>query len=146
MKLVECIPNFSEGRDQEKINAIAAAGQSVPGVTLLDLQSDETHNRCVLTLVGSPDGMEEACVRMAKAAAELIDMRSHKGAHPRMGAVDVIPFVPAMDMSMEECVALSKRTAARIWAISPSGTAGSMARWSTRRRRSTMWRCSTWTA
>lgn len=115
MKLVECIPNFSEGRDQDKIQAIAAAGQSVPGVTLLDLQSDQTHNRCVLTLVGSPDGMEEACVRMAKKAAELIDMRFHKGAHPRMGAMDVCPFVPAMDMSMDECVELSKRTAKRIW-------------------------------
>ena len=115
MKLVECIPNFSEGRDQEKINAIVAEAQGTPGCTVLDLQSDPTHNRCVLTFVGAPDAVEEACVKMAKKAAELIDMRTHQGAHPRMGAVDVIPFVPAMDMSMEECVALSKRTAERIW-------------------------------
>ena len=105
MKLVECIPNFSEGRDKEKIEAIAAEGRNVPGCTLLDLQSDETHNRCVLTFVGSPDAVEEACVRMAKKAAELIDMRTHQGAHPRMGAMDVCPFVPAMDVSLEEASA-----------------------------------------
>lgn len=115
MKLVECIPNFSEGRDKEKIEAIAAEGRNVPGCTLLDLQSDETHNRCVLTFVGSPDAVEEACVRMAKKAAELIDMRTHQGAHPRMGAMDVCPFVPAMDVSLDECVELSKRVAKRVW-------------------------------
>ena len=115
MKLVECIPNFSEGRDQEKINAIAAEAQSTPGCTVLDIQSDPTHNRCVLTFVGAPKAVEDACVEMARKAAALIDMRFHQGAHPRMGAVDVIPFVPAMDISVEECVELSKRTAERLW-------------------------------
>jgi len=115
MKLVECIPNYSEGRDEAKIAAIAACVKETPGCALLDIQKDATHNRCVLTFVGSPEAVEEACVKTAKKAEELIDLRFHKGAHPRMGAVDVIPFVPAMDMSLEECVALSKKVAERIW-------------------------------
>ena len=96
-RLVECIPNFSEGRDRAVIDALSLAAQKVPGVTLLDVQADEGHNRSVLTLVGSPEGMEEAAVALAKAAAARIDLRRHSGEHPRMGAVDVIPFVPVMD-------------------------------------------------
>lgn len=114
-KLVECIPNFSEGRDQAVIDALAQVAQSIPGCTLMDVQSDPTHNRSVFTLVGSPEGMEDAAVALAKKAAETIDMTRHQGAHPRMGAVDVIPFVPTMDMSMEECVELSRRVARRVW-------------------------------
>ncbi len=114
-KLVECIPNFSEGRDQKVIDALAQVARSAPGCTLLDVQSDATHNRCVFTMVGSPEGMEEACVALAGQAAELIDMTRHQGAHPRMGAVDVIPFVPTMNMTIEEAIALSRRVAQRVW-------------------------------
>ena len=114
-KLVECIPNFSEGRDQTIIDGLAEVAKSVPGCTLLDVQSDANHNRCVFTLVGSPEGVEEVAFLLCKKAAETIDMTKHEGAHPRMGATDVIPFVPTMDMSVEECVAISKRVAQRIW-------------------------------
>lgn len=114
-KLIECIPNFSEGRDQAVIDALCRAGQSVPGVSLLDVQADAGHNRCVLTLVGSPEGMEEAVLALSKVAVERIDLRHHSGEHPRMGAVDVIPFVPVMDMNMEECVELSLRVGERLY-------------------------------
>lgn len=114
-KLVECIPNFSEGRNQAVIDGLADVAKSIPGCTLMDVQSDATHNRCVFTLVGSPQGIEEAAFQLAKKAAETIDMTKHEGAHPRMGATDVIPFVPTMDMSVEECVEISKRVAQRMW-------------------------------
>ncbi|MEA5136892.1 MAG: glutamate formimidoyltransferase [Candidatus Fimivivens sp.] len=114
-KLVECIPNFSEGRDQTIIDGLAEVAKSVPGCTLLDVQSDANHNRCVFTLVGSPEGIEDVAFLLCKKAAETIDMTKHEGAHPRMGATDVIPFVPTMDMTVEECVAISKRVAQRIW-------------------------------
>jgi len=114
-KLVECIPNFSEGRNQAVLDALVAVAKSVPGCTLMDVQSDPTHNRSVFTLVGSPEGIEEVSFELCKKAAELIDMRKHEGAHPRMGATDVIPFVPTIGMTIEECVELSKRVAKRIW-------------------------------
>lgn len=114
-KLVECIPNFSEGRNQAVLDALVAVAKSVPGCTLMDVQSDPTHNRSVFTLVGSPEGIEEVSFQLCKKAAELIDMRKHEGAHPRMGATDVIPFVPIIGMTVEECVELSKRVAKRIW-------------------------------
>lgn len=114
-KLIECIPNFSEGRNQAVIDGLTAVAQSVPGVSLFDVQSDESHNRCVYTLVGSPEGIEEVAFLLAKKAMETIDMTKHEGAHPRMGATDVIPFVPTMDVTVEECVAMSKRVAQRIW-------------------------------
>ncbi len=114
-KLVECIPNFSEGRNQAVLDALVAVAKSVPGCTLMDVQSDPTHNRSVFTLVGSPEGIEEVSFQLCKKAAELIDMRKHEGAHPRMGATDVIPFVPTIGMTVEECVELSKRVAKRIW-------------------------------
>ena len=114
-KLVECIPNFSEGRNQAVLDALVAVAKSVPGCTLMDVQSDPTHNRSVFTLVGSPEGIEEVSFELCKKAAELIDMRKHEGAHPRMGATDVIPFVPTIGMTVEECVELSKRVAKRIW-------------------------------
>ena len=88
---------------------------SVPGCTLLNTQTDGSHNRCVFTLVGSPAGVEEVAFQLAKKAAETIDMTKHVGQHPRMGATDVIPFVPTMDVTLEECVELSKRVAQRIW-------------------------------
>ena len=114
-KLVECIPNFSEGRNQAVLDTLVAVAKSVPGCTLMDVQSDPTHNRSVFTLVGSPEGIEEVSFELCKKAAELIDMRKHEGAHPRMGATDVIPFVPTIGMTVEECVELSKRVAKRIW-------------------------------
>ena len=114
-KLVEFIPNFSEGRNQAVIDQLAAVAKSVPGITLMDVQSDESHNRCVFTLVGSPEGAEELAFQLCKKAAELIDMRKHEGAHPRMGATDVIPFVPVKDVTVPELVELTKRLGKRIY-------------------------------
>lgn len=114
-KLVEFIPNFSEGRNQAVIDQLAAVAKSVPGITLMDVQSDESHNRCVFTLVGSPEGAEEVAFQLCKKAAALIDMRKHEGAHPRMGATDVIPFVPVKDVTVPELVELTKRLGKRIY-------------------------------
>ncbi|MCL2206320.1 MAG: glutamate formimidoyltransferase [Treponema sp.] len=114
-KIVECIPNFSEGCNQEIIDALVEAGKSVPGVTLLDHSSDTSHNRSVFTLVGDPKGIAEAAFKLCKLASEKIDMTKHKGEHPRMGATDVIPFVPIQDVSVEECVEISKAVAQKMW-------------------------------
>lgn len=114
-KLVECIPNFSEGRDQAVIEALAQEARSVPGVTLLDYSADASHNRSVFTLVGSPDGIAEAAFRLCKLASEKIDMTKHSGEHPRMGATDVIPFVPVKDIDVQECIAISEKVAERIY-------------------------------
>ena len=114
-KLVECIPNFSEGRNQEVIEALANEARGVAGVTLLDYSSDASHNRSVFTLVGSPEGIAEAAFRLCKLASEKIDMTKHQGEHPRMGATDVIPFVPIKDITAAECVEISKQVAKRIW-------------------------------
>ena len=116
-KLVECIPNFSVSKEKDEpvFQGLVDVAKSVPGCTLLDVQTDGNHNRCVFTLVGSPEGIEEVAFQLCKKATETIDMTKHHGEHPRMGATDVIPFVPTMDMSVEECVELSKRVAKRIW-------------------------------
>ena len=116
-KLVECIPNFSVSKEQDPVvfQGLADTANSVPGCTVLDVQSDGDHNRCVFTLVGSPAAIEEVAFRLTRKATETIDMTRHKGQHPRMGATDVIPFVPTMDMTVEECVEMSKRLAQRIW-------------------------------
>ena len=116
-KLVECIPNFSvsKERDPAVFQGLVDTANSVPGCTVLDVQTDGDHNRCVFTMVGSPAAVEEVSFQLAKKAAETIDMTRHTGQHPRMGATDVIPFVPTMDMTVEECVALSRRVAERIW-------------------------------
>lgn len=105
--LVECVPNFSEGRRMEVVDAICAAA-SVPGVHLLDRTSDASHNRSVITLVGSGEDLVEAAVRMARTAMERIDLREHTGEHPRMGATDVVPFVPVAGVTMARCVELAK--------------------------------------
>ena len=105
--LVECIPNFSEGRRPEVVEQIAAAITGVPGVKLLDRHSDTDHNRTVLTFLGSPQAVKQAAFQAIKKAAELIDMDQHEGAHPRIGATDVVPFVPIRDTSMQECVQLA---------------------------------------
>ena len=113
-KLVECVPNFSEGRDLAVVEALATEAKSVPGVTLLDYSSDPNHNRSVFTLVGDPEGIAEAAFRLCKLASEKIDMSKHTGEHPRMGATDVIPFIPVKDISVEECVEISQKVAKRI--------------------------------
>lgn len=116
-KLIECIPNFSVSEQSDPVTfaALKKAASSVAGCTLLNVQTDGDHNRCVFTMVGSPEGIGEAAFLLCKEATERIDMRKHVGQHPRMGATDVIPFVPTMDVTLEECVALSKQVAKRIW-------------------------------
>lgn len=115
IKILECVPNISQGRDKTVIEACCDAVRSVPGVTLMDYSSDENHNRSVLSFLGAPEGVVEAAVRLAKTAAERIDLRSHRGEHPRMGAVDVIPFIPLRGMDESEAVECSRTAARRIW-------------------------------
>jgi glutamate formiminotransferase len=112
--LVECVPNFSEGRDPAKVDAIVAA-MKIPGVYLLDREMDSDHNRCVITLVGEREAIQEAAIRGVGKAAELIDLTQHTGAHPRMGASDVIPFIPIDGVTLEDCVAMAKHVGAEIW-------------------------------
>jgi glutamate formiminotransferase len=114
-KIVECIPNFSEGRDTGVVDDIASAIAGVPGVFLLRRESDVDHNRSVVTFAGEPDATVEAAVRGVARAVERIDLTRHSGQHPRMGAADVVPFVPIEEVTMAECVALSRRAAERIW-------------------------------
>jgi glutamate formiminotransferase/formiminotetrahydrofolate cyclodeaminase len=113
-KLIECVPNFSEGRDQNVIRQITDAIESVDGVSLLDVDPGASTNRTVVTFVGSPDAAVEAAFRAIKKAAELIDMRKHKGAHPRMGATDVCPFIPVSNVSWGEAIACANRLAKRV--------------------------------
>jgi glutamate formiminotransferase/formiminotetrahydrofolate cyclodeaminase len=113
-QLIECIPNFSEARRPEVIDQIAAAINSVEGARLLDRSSDLDHNRTVLTFAGEPSAVEEAAFRAIKTASELIDLNQHTGAHPRIGATDVCPFVPLSDVTMEECIAIAQRLAQRV--------------------------------
>jgi glutamate formiminotransferase/formiminotetrahydrofolate cyclodeaminase len=115
-KIVECIPNFSEGRNLETVNAIVTAISGVAGVTLLDQSSDADHNRSVITFVGNPAAVEEAAFRGIARAAELIDMRKHSGEHPRMGAADVVPFVPISGLKMKDCVQMAQRLGQRVGA------------------------------
>src|SRR5581483_9940966 len=111
--LVECVPNFSEGRNRETLAALERALTSVPGVALLDVQADAAHHRSVFTFVAPPDAAAEAALRAMRVATERIDLRGHRGEHPRIGATDVVPFVPVRDVTMEECVALARRFAER---------------------------------
>lgn len=112
-QIVECVPNFSEGRRQEVIDRIVAAMAQVPGASVLDVQSDVDHNRSVVTLVGAPEAALEAAFQGIASAAQLIDMDHHHGAHPRMGATDVVPFVPVQGVTMDDCVALARRLGER---------------------------------
>ncbi|MBQ1409967.1 MAG: glutamate formimidoyltransferase [Oscillospiraceae bacterium] len=116
-KLIECIPNFSVSKEVDPVvfQGLVDVANSVPGCTLLNVQSDGSHNRCVFTMVGSPAAIEELSFQLTKKATETIDMTKHQGQHPRMGATDVIPFVPTMDVTLDECIELSKRVAQRIW-------------------------------
>src|SRR3954452_23734463 len=112
--LVECVPNFSEGRDKAKVDAIVDA-MKIEGVYLLDREMDTDHNRCVITLVGDRDSIAEAAIRGVGKAAELIDLTKHQGAHPRIGAADVVPFIPIEGVSLEDCVAIARKVGAEIW-------------------------------
>jgi glutamate formiminotransferase/formiminotetrahydrofolate cyclodeaminase len=114
MSLIECIPNFSEARRPEVIDQIVSAITSVEGARLLDRSSDLDHNRTVLTYAGPPEAVEEAALRAIKTAAELIDLNKHSGEHPRIGATDVVPFVPLSGATMEDCVAMAKRLGQRV--------------------------------
>src|SRR5438046_7042686 len=113
-KLIECVPNFSEGRDPDIIRQITDAIASVDGVSLLDVDPGATTNRTVVTFVGSPEAAVEAAFRGIQKAAELIDMRKHKGAHPRMGATDVCPFIPVSNVSWEEAIACAQKLGKRV--------------------------------
>ena len=110
-KIVECIPNFSEGRNQAVIDGLAATAKSIPGVTLLDYSSDASHNRSVFTLVGDEESIQEVAFQLVKYASENIDMTKHEGEHPRMGATDVCPFVPVKDITTDECVEIANKVA-----------------------------------
>jgi glutamate formiminotransferase / formiminotetrahydrofolate cyclodeaminase len=112
--LVECVPNFSEGRDKAKVDAIVDA-MKMDGVYLLDREMDADHNRCVITLVGDREAIQEAAIRGVGKASELIDLTRHQGAHPRMGAADVVPFIPIEGVSIEDCVAMSRHVGEQIW-------------------------------
>src|ERR1700674_4937725 len=114
-RLIECVPNFSEGRDPAKVDAIVAAMSSVPGVYVLDREMDADHNRSVVTLAGEPDAVAEAAILGAGKAMELIDMTKHTGAHPRVGATDVLPFIPIEGVTIEDCVALARRVGEELW-------------------------------
>ena len=107
-KIMECVPNFSEGRDLQKIDKIVAPFRGKQGVKLLDYSNDEDHNRLVVTVVGEPEPLRDAVLEAIGVAVELIDLNHHQGQHPRMGAVDVVPFIPFRNVTMEEAVALSK--------------------------------------
>ena len=113
-QLVECVPNFSEGRDLAKINNITASIEAIPGITLLDVDPGADTNRTVVTFVGSIEAGEDAAFQAIKSAGEILDMRIHKGAHARMGATDVCPFIPISGVSMDDCISLSKRVGKRV--------------------------------
>lgn len=112
--LVECVPNFSEGRDKAKVDAIVDA-MKMPGVYLLDREMDSDHNRCVITIVGEREAIQEAAIRGVGKASELIDLNNHAGAHPRMGAADVVPFIPIDGVTIEDCVAMANYVGEQIW-------------------------------
>ena len=114
-RLIECVPNFSEGRDPARVDALIQAMSKVPGVWVLDYEMDADHNRCVITLAGEPDAVAEAALQGTGKAVELIDMTQHTGAHPRVGATDVVPFIPVEGVSLEDCVALARRVGQEIW-------------------------------
>ncbi len=113
-RLVECVPNFSEGRDRATIDAIVARIAAAPGIRVLDVEMDASHHRCVVTLAGTPEACADGAFRGVEAARELIDLTRHQGEHPRMGACDVLPFIPVSGVTMEDCVALARQVGERI--------------------------------
>jgi glutamate formiminotransferase / formiminotetrahydrofolate cyclodeaminase len=112
--LVECVPNFSEGRDKSKVDAIVEA-MKIDGVYVLDREMDSDHNRCVITLVGEREAVQEAAIRGVGKAAEIVDLTKHTGAHPRLGAADVVPFIPIEGVTLGDCVAMARHAGAEIW-------------------------------
>ena len=112
--VIECVPNFSEGRRKDVVDKIVHSIRSVPGTKVLDVESDPDHNRSVITYTGTRESVGESAFRGARAALELIDLTKHKGEHPRMGALDVLPFIPVQEATMEDCIDIANRTAARI--------------------------------
>ncbi len=113
-QIVECVPNFSEGRDKKIIDEIIKAIESVSGVDVLDIDMGADTNRTVVTFIGSPNIISEAAFQGVKRASELIDMQTHEGTHPRMGATDVCPFIPVANVSMDECIEIAKNTGKKI--------------------------------
>lgn len=113
-KIVECVPNFSEGCDLEKVEKIVNAFRAKEGVKLLDYSTDKDHNRMVVTVVGEPDALKKAVIEAIGIAVKYIDLNHHAGQHPRMGAVDVVPFIPIRNVSMEEAIALSEEVAKEV--------------------------------
>ncbi|MTI48585.1 glutamate formimidoyltransferase [Sporosalibacterium faouarense] len=113
-KIVQCVPNFSEGRDKDIIEKIVEEVRKVEGTKLLDYAPDKDHNRCVVTFIGDPSAVKEAAFNLCKKASELIDMSKHSGEHPRMGATDVIPLIPISEVTMDECIDMSKELGEKI--------------------------------
>ena len=113
-KILECVPNFSEGRDRKIVEQIVDPFRKTDGVKLLDFQTDEDHNRSVVTVVGNPDALKQAVVESMGIAIDLIDMRTHSGQHPRMGAIDVVPFIPVKNITVDEAVTVSKAVAKQV--------------------------------
>jgi glutamate formiminotransferase len=114
-QLIECVPNFSEGRDPARVGALVEAMRAVAGVYVLDREMDADHNRCVITLAGEPEAVAEAALRGVGKALELIDLTKHTGAHPRIGATDVVPFIPIEGVTLDDCVVLAKKVGREIW-------------------------------
>ena len=114
-QLIECVPNFSEGRDKAVVEAIRLAIAAIPGVRVLRSESDPDHNRSVITFAGTPDVVSEAAFAGIKAAVERIDLRRHAGVHPRIGAADVVPFVPLQNATLADCARIARRTGERVW-------------------------------
>jgi len=114
-RLIECVPNFSEGRDTERVAALVEAVKSVPGIIFLDQELDADHNRSVLTFAGAPEAVTEAALRAVGKAVELIDLNYHSGVHPRIGAADVVPFIPIEGLTIEECVRIAEQAGQEIW-------------------------------
>lgn len=113
-KIIECVPNFSEGKNENTLNEIKNAIINTPNVKLLNFEPDADYNRVVVTMVGNEEGILNGAINACKAAAKNIDMRYHKGEHPRIGAIDVVPFVPVSNVSMEECIKISEKFAEKI--------------------------------
>ncbi|MGD8992810.1 MAG: glutamate formimidoyltransferase [Desulfobacterales bacterium] len=113
-KIIECVPNFSEGRDAKNIEKIVEPFRGQKGVRLLDYQTDEDHNRMVVTVVGEPQALKSAVMAAMSCAIEVIDMNYHRGQHPRMGAIDVVPFIPILNVSMEDAIAFSREVAREV--------------------------------
>src|SRR5438128_5920547 len=113
-RLVECVPNISEGRKPETIDALVHAIEAVPGVVVLDRQSDADHNRSVLTFIGPPESVVESAFRAAEEALRRINLTTHRGEHPRVGATDVIPFVPIRGVTLDDCVHLARLVGRRL--------------------------------